>query len=48
MIMGISAAILFAMRIVSKAAGHIPWGHDDSLILAVFVCRPDLLVPAAD
>ncbi|KAI8711273.1 CFEM domain-containing protein [Fusarium sp. LHS14.1] len=34
--MGISAAILFAMRIVSKAVGHIPWGHDDNLILAVF------------
>ncbi|UPL02886.1 hypothetical protein LCI18_013820 [Fusarium solani-melongenae] len=36
LVVGVSAAILFAMRILSKAVGHIPWGHDDSLILAAF------------
>jgi hypothetical protein len=33
------AIAFFGMRVVSKIIGFVPYGHDDSLIIAAFVCH---------
>lgn len=48
LVMGVLAAVFFAMRIVSKVIGLLAWGHDDTLISVAFVCPQVLAILATD
>lgn len=37
LVFGVLALVFFGMRIISKVIGFVPYGTDDSLILAAFV-----------
>ena len=37
LVFGVLALVFFGMRVVSKIIGFVPYGVDDSLILAAFV-----------